>query len=106
MVNSTALALLRTNVGFPSADAVPDGVTELLENDLETAAAELVDTGIVLDDSRAADINLQVMYAAWLYNKRKTGEGMGLALSARIHNRQVARATKGDSSNASDDENS
>ena len=77
MANSTALALLRTNVGFPSADAVPDGVTELLKNDLDTAAAELVDMGIVLDESRAADINLQVMYAAWLYNKRKTGEGMG-----------------------------
>ena len=105
MANSTALALLRTNVGFPSADAVPDGVTELLKNDLDTAAAELVDMGIVLDERRAADINLQVMYAAWLYNKRKTGEGMGLALSARIHNRQVSRATKGDT-NASDDENS
>lgn len=96
MATNTALALLRTNVGFPSADAVPDGVTEMLENDLDTAASELSDMGIVLDESLAADINLQVMYAAWLYHKRKTGEGMGLALSARIHNRQVARATKGE----------
>ena len=103
---SAAMALLRVNVGFPTAGSVPAGIDTLLQNALDTATADLLAMGITLDTAVAADLNLQVMYAAWLYNKRKTGEGMGLALSARIHNRQVARATKGDSSNASDDENS
>jgi hypothetical protein len=88
------MTLLRVNVGFPTEESVQEGIADTLENDLDTAAAELYDMGIELDDTRAADINLQVMYAAWLYNKRKTGEGMGQSLITRIHNRQVTRATE------------
>ena len=90
---SAAMALLRVNVGFPTAGSVPAGIDSLLQNALDTATADLLAMGITLDTAVAADLNLQVMYAAWLYNRRRTGEGKPRMLSSAIHNRQVALAT-------------
>ena len=92
---SAAMALLRVNVGFPTAGSVPAGIDSLLQNALDTATADLLAMGITLDTTAAADLNLQVMYAAWLYNKRRTGEGKPRMLASAIHNRQVALATQG-----------
>lgn len=90
---SAAMALLRVNVGFPTAGSVPAGIDSLLQNALDTATADLLAMGITLDTTAAADVNLQVMYAAWLYNRRRTGEGKPRMLTSAIHNRQVANAT-------------
>ena len=97
---SAAMALLRVNVGFPTAGSVPAGISTLLQNDLDTATADLLAMGITLDTAAAADVNLQVMYAAWLYNKRRTGEGKPRMLTSAIHNRQVSLATQPDASAA------
>ena len=97
---TAAFALLRVNVGFPTADSVPAGILTLLQNDLDTATADLSAMGITLDTTAAADVNLQVMYAAWLYNKRRTGEGKPRMLTSAIHNRQVSLATQPDASAA------
>ena len=97
---TAAFALLRVNVGFPTAESVPAGISTLLQNDLDTATADLSAMGITLDTTAAADVNLQVMYAAWLYSKRRTGEGKPRMLTSAIHNRQVSLATQPDASAA------
>jgi len=97
---SAAFALLRVNVGFPTAASVPEGISTLLQNDLDTATADLSAMGITLEATAAADVNLQVMYAAWLYNKRRTGEGKPRMLASAIHNRQVSLATQDASGDA------
>ena len=95
MASDAALALLRANVGYPDAASVPAALADVLANDLDAAQARLLRSGISLDESKAEDLNLLVMYAAWLFNKRKTGEGMPLMLSREIHNRQTALAAGG-----------
>ncbi len=94
MANATAMTLLAVNVGFPSLDAVPEGVADILENDLAAAAAEIAGMGVELDESDASDRNLQVMYAAWLYNKRKTGEAKGEMLASTLRNRRTRHSTE------------
>lgn len=97
MASDAALALLRANVGYPDAASVPAALADVLANDLDAAVLRLKRSGITVDPDTEDpdDRNLLVMYAAWLFNKRKTGEGMPLMLSREIHNRQTALATGG-----------
>ncbi len=94
MASTAAQALLRANLGYPDSSSVPAGMDQIMENDLDTAQADLLRDGIELDPSKADDLNLLVMYAAWLFNKRKTGEGKGRMLREAINDRKVAKATE------------
>ncbi|MBQ3276255.1 MAG: hypothetical protein IJH47_04255 [Oscillospiraceae bacterium] len=94
MASETAKALLCANLGFTVSTA-PAAVMLLIENDLDTAAADLERIGIEIDEDAAADRNLLVMFAQWLYQKRKTGEGRPPMLKIQINDRKVAKATEG-----------
>lgn len=93
--DNSALALLKANLGY-TAGTTPAEVTLLLENDLAAARQDLQRIGIGIDDTDAADLNLLVMYAAWLYRKRVTGEGRPPMLQIIINDRKVAKATGAD----------
>lgn len=94
MASETAKTLLCANLGFTVSTA-PEAVLTLIGNDLDTAAADLGRIGITIDENVPADLNLLVMFAQWLYQKRKTGEGRPPMLKIQINDRKVAKATGG-----------
>ena len=95
MPATAAYNLLRADLGLP-ADAVPADVEALLGNKLSAARAELLDAGIVIDDSQPHDLELLVMYAAWLYRGRVQQTAKPLMLQRLLRNRQAALATEAD----------
>ena len=93
MASPASLALLRADLGFAAAETVPEPVASLMDTYLDTAAADLQRDGIVIDESVPADLSLLVMYAAWLYRRRASGEGKSEMLRQQIRDRKVAKAT-------------
>lgn len=93
MENPAALALLKTDLGHYGP--VPEGVDSLLQVKLDDAEGELRDAGIVLDLTSHRDLDLLVMYAAWLYRGRIHQTDKPLMLQRLLRNRQVAKCTGG-----------
>ena len=81
----TLLLFLKIDLGINR-----DTYDARLTSDLETAQAEIKREGITLGDS-SDDIDLVVMYAAWLWNKRRTGEGMPRMLCYLLNNHLFAQ---------------
>lgn len=81
----TLLLFLKIDLGINR-----DTYDARLTSDLETAQAEIKREGITLGDS-SDDIDLVVMYAAWLWNKRRTGEGMPRMLRYLLNNHLFAQ---------------
>lgn len=75
------LAGLKVDLGLTS-DAFNDRLLSRLRSAIEWIQAE----GVTLTDSDG-DKELVIMYAAWLWNSRKTGEGMPRMLRYAINNR-------------------
>lgn len=90
MSNSTGadLALLKTDLGF--IGALPKEMLTYLQQKLDAAQDELTHDGIALNiDENASDMELKVMYAAWLYRKRITNEPMPPMLRLAINNHKT-----------------
>ena len=62
------------------------GYDERLAQYLEGAKKEILREGYKLTDS-IDDANLQVMYAAWMWRRRDTGEGMPRMIRWQLNNR-------------------
>ena len=82
----TLLLFLKIDLGINR-----DTYDARLTSDLETAQAEIEREGVVLTDESSDDIDLVVMYAAWLWNKRRTGEGMPRMLRYLLNNHLFAQ---------------
>ncbi len=54
---------------------------------LQSAIIAIITEGIDLDTQNIEDANLVIMYAGWLWNKRRTGEGMPRMLRWQMNNR-------------------
>lgn len=54
---------------------------------LENARSEITRAGASLNPADLSDIQLVVMYAAWTWRKRDTGEGMPRMLRYALNNR-------------------
>jgi hypothetical protein len=54
---------------------------------VESARAEIIRQGATLDDDSISDAQLVVMYAAWLWRRRDTGDGMPRMLRYALNNR-------------------
>lgn len=89
MASTGAKALLKTNLGLLT---VPVDVDALLAHYLDAAAAELTAAGCPVDEADAGDLNLLVMYAAWLYRKRDAEQIMPPMLRYAINNHKVREA--------------
>ena len=85
-------SLLRANLGFFDS-TLPEALDAYLASLLKTAEQELQHCGIQINPEDQSDAQLLVMYAAWLYRKRATGEGKPPMLTSAIRNRQVLLAT-------------
>lgn len=82
MDETTMLTALKVDLGITTT-AYDNRLTQYL-----TAAAEAIRTeGITIDSVSVSDCNLVVMYAAWLWRKRDTGEGIPRMLRYALNNR-------------------
>ena len=94
MASTSAINTLAVSLGFvPSA--MPQEIQALLGMKLDTAAAELADAGIVINESDPRDADLLVLYGEWLYESRKTQAEKPLMLQRLIRNRQTAQIAGG-----------
>lgn len=82
MDTTTMLAQLKVDLGI-TTDAYDDRLTQYLN----AAAGQIAREGITLDLSSADDALLQVMYAAWMWRRRDSGEGMPRMLRYQMNNR-------------------
>ena len=81
MDTATMLTALKVDLGITTT-----AYDSRLEQYLTAAAEAIGIEGITLD-STVSDGNLQVMYAAWLWRKRDSGEGMPRMLRWMLNNR-------------------
>lgn len=82
MDTTTMLAQLKVDLGI-TTDAYDNRLTQYLN----AAAGQIAREGITLDLSNADDALLQVMYAAWMWRRRDSGEGMPRMLRYQMNNR-------------------
>ena len=85
MTDADKVTMLKVDLGITTT--AYDG---RLENYLQTSRKMIAREGVVLtqDDAETVDdINLNIMYAAWLWRKRDTGEGMPRMLRWELNNR-------------------
>lgn len=76
------LEMLKVDLGITTT-AYDDRLNIYLEN----AQTEIAREGISLDMSTVGDMQLVVMYAAWTWRKRATGDGMPRMLRYALNNR-------------------
>lgn len=91
---NNALSFLKADLGFFGTTVPPD-LESYLQGLLFTARQDLARDGIPLESGKADDDQLQAMYAAWLYRNRIACTGKPEMLTTAIRNRQVHRATSG-----------
>ena len=81
-----ALSLLKADLGLYT---VTGPVEDLLRSKLASAAKKLEKHGIQIDMEDGDDLDLLVMYAAWLYRKRAGSEPMPPMLRAAINDHKA-----------------
>lgn len=89
MTSLEMLKALKTDLGFSTY-----AYDERLREYLKSAQAAIRREGITLTES-IEDGNLVVMYAAWLWNRRRTGEGMPRMLRWQLNNRLFSEKISG-----------
>lgn len=77
----TMLAALKVDLGIRS-----NAYDERLTARIEASRQRIADVGITLNDT-AEDNDLVLMYAAWLWRSRTTGEDKPLMLRSALYNR-------------------
>ena len=78
----TMLSMLKIDLGITTT-AYDDRLTAYIES----AIAQIQREGAGLDLSDAEDMQLVVMYAAWMWRRRDTGEGMPRMIRYALNNR-------------------
>ena len=81
----TLLPLLKIDLGIVT-DAYNSRLTAYIEN----AQKEISREGVTLGDE-VDDDHLTIMYAAWTWRKRETGEGMPRMLRYALNNRVMSQ---------------
>ena len=87
MADSTMLAMLKTDLGISTSTAYNTRLEQLLT----VAQSAITEEGAsTLDASDPLDMQLIVMYAAWLWRRRDNMEGMPRMLRWQLNNRVMA----------------
>lgn len=82
MNDTTILEMLKVDLGI-STNAYDERLSQYIASAKEYITRE----GITLDSDFISDMNLVVMYAAWLWRKRDTTEAMPRMLRWNLNNR-------------------
>ena len=91
---TAAFVLLCADIGL-APSSVPAATRKLMDADLAASRQRLGIAGILVDDGDLDDLQLLVMYAAWLYRGRVNGQPMPQMLLQAIRDRQTADGTGG-----------
>ena len=87
MADSTMLTMLKTDLRISTSTAYDTRLEQLLT----VAQTSIIEEGAsTLDASDPLDMELIVLYAAWLWRRRDTMEGMGRMLRYKLNNRVIA----------------
>jgi len=86
----TLLSMLKVDLGIMSTTAYDERLTQYLEN----AFSSIREEGASLDLTAVKDCQLVVMYAAWTWRKRESGEGMPRMLRYALNNRIFSEKVK------------
>ena len=94
MADSTMLAMLKTDLGISTSTAYNTRLEQLLT----VAQSAIIEEGAsTLDASDPLDMQLIVMYAAWLWRRRDDMSGMPRMLRWTLNNRIMSeKAVTGD----------
>ena len=94
MADSTMLAMLKTDLGISTSTAYNTRLEQLLT----VAQSAITEEGAsTLDASDPLDMQLIVMYAAWLWRRRDSMDGMPRSLRYQLNRRIFAeKAVTGD----------
>ena len=94
MADSTMLAMLKTDLGIRTSTVYDTRLEQLLT----VAQREIIGEGAsTLDASDPLDMQLIVMYAAWLWRRRDSMDGMPRMLRWTLNNRIMSeKAVTGD----------
>ena len=84
------LSMLKVDLGIMATTAYDERLGQYLEN----AAASIAEEGATLDLDILKDKQLVVMYAAWTWRKRDSGEGMPRMLRYALNNRIFSEKVK------------
>ena len=94
MADSTMLAMLKTDLGISAAQTA---YNTRLEQLLTVAQSAIIEEGAsTLDASDTLDMQLIVMYAAWLWRRRDEMTGMPRMLRLALNNRVFGEAARVD----------
>ena len=91
MADSTMLAMLKTDLGISTSTAYNTRLEQLLT----VAQSAIIEEGAsTLDASDPLDMQLIVMYAAWLWRRRDEMSGMPRMLRLALNNRVFGEAAR------------
>ena len=79
LTHDEKISLLKVQLGITTT-----AFDKVLGFYLHAACTEITREGITLTDD---DLHLELMYAAWMWRKRDTGEGMPRMLRYQLNNR-------------------
>lgn len=85
MNDNIMLEMLKVDLGI-STNAYDTRLAQYIETAKDAIAVE----GVTLDENKVSDGTLVIMYAAWLWRKRDSGEGMPRMLRYELNNRLFA----------------
>ena len=80
---ASILKSLKVDLGILSTTAYDERLTEIIKSSYQMITRE----GATLDVSNLEDAQLVVMYSAWTWRRRDTGEGMPRMLRWALNNR-------------------
>ena len=86
----TLLSMLKVDLGIKSTTAYDERLSQYIE----AADQAITEMGATLDYTVLKDNQLVVMYAAWTWRKRDSGEGMPRMLRYALNNRIFSEKVK------------
>lgn len=90
MTEQDRLSMLKVDLGIAS-NGYDQRLTQILQSSEKAIIAEGAST---LDNTVLEDVQLIVMYAAWIWRRRDTGEGMPRMLRWSLNNRIFAEKAR------------
>lgn len=85
------LSRLKVDIGIKSTTAYDERLSQIIESSYQSIIEEGAST---LDASSERDIELIVMYSAWVWNGRRTGDKMHQMLRWNLNNRIFSEKAK------------